>query len=1005
MADCIDALLRHTPHDARLLVLDDASTDAETIAMLAGLDERVEVIRNESNLGYTRNVNMGIREAGADDVVLLNSDTVVGPLWLQRLRWVAYSRSMVGAVSAVSDNAGAFAIPTAGAANNWESVYGWSNVARTLGNVVRNFSITAATAHGFCVFLRREALDDVGVFDEESFPRGYGEENDWSMRARARQWTCVVAPHVMVKHHKGASFGEERVALMADAGAVVDELHPTYRSDVRAWMAGRPMLQLRADSERWREVARGVLALPRRLYVLHTAGGGTPATNRELMEALKDVQSALLISVSPTKVELFEHSASGLHLVEYWEPSPRFHLADDWRVDFASYVARIIIESSIETVHVRHLINQPLGTLTEVAVRLGVPLVLSTHDFYYVCPTVNLLDGENRYCAGVCTPSTTRCALPSTFVAEAVNLKHDGVHRWRERAAESLSKASAIIATSESAREVYAAHFPQLVDRLVVIEHGRTDAAQAQPVARRDQPRRPGPLRIFAPANWSVQKGEGLVRDLIERTSPLVEWHLAGRNSERIHDRAVSHGVYARDRLESLIGEIDPDLVGLFSIAPETYSHTLSEAWSLGLPVLATDLGAIGERVRRHGGGLLLDVDDLDDISTVLMAKGRAAIEGRELDLPPVSPDSVRPLAAMAQDYRKLYDEVTSGSQSIGAIGYVPSRGAGSSYIRTRSRVDRLQGDSPGVFSPVDLAAYVSGDDGRRFDALLLQRDALAGADADAVVQRARQSGTRIVAEFDDDLISQDAEGRVPPAMIEASRALIANADAVVVSTERLRTVLSAHSAAPILVSPNLVDEAVWGDVGDDASDGHVDGAEPVRWVYWGTNTHTSDLQLVREAFPGRTRDGRRIELDVVGVTDLTEPWFTRLDVPRNHQEYRAFASWLTSTAQARQWVGGIAPLADEPFNESKSDLKALEYSALGLRTLASDATAYRGLAPFGLELVSHEPGAWAAAVSAASSEPATSPKGRLHDHVRATRTLANRSALTEWVQFIVRPH
>ena len=69
---------------------------------------------NETNIGYTRTANLGLRLAGDADVVLLNSDTVVGPHWLRNLKIAAYRRERIGSVTAVSDNAGAFSVPREG---------------------------------------------------------------------------------------------------------------------------------------------------------------------------------------------------------------------------------------------------------------------------------------------------------------------------------------------------------------------------------------------------------------------------------------------------------------------------------------------------------------------------------------------------------------------------------------------------------------------------------------------------------------------------------------------------------------------------------------------------------------------------------------------------------------------------------------------------------------------------------------------------------------------------
>src|SRR5438445_3821057 len=109
---CITSLLRHSPN-ARLILIDDASTDARIAPILdeAAKHRQVHVHRNERNRGYTSSVNVGMRLAGGDDVVLLNSDTEVGPRWLAALKIAAYGADDIGTVTAVSDNAGAFSVP------------------------------------------------------------------------------------------------------------------------------------------------------------------------------------------------------------------------------------------------------------------------------------------------------------------------------------------------------------------------------------------------------------------------------------------------------------------------------------------------------------------------------------------------------------------------------------------------------------------------------------------------------------------------------------------------------------------------------------------------------------------------------------------------------------------------------------------------------------------------------------------------------------------------------
>ena len=85
------------------------------------------------------------------------------------------------------------------------------------------------TAVGFCMYIRRECLDATGLFREDAFAQGYGEENDFCLRARRLGWRHVAVPGVFVAHTGGASFGAARAQLLARNAAVLERLHPGYR--------------------------------------------------------------------------------------------------------------------------------------------------------------------------------------------------------------------------------------------------------------------------------------------------------------------------------------------------------------------------------------------------------------------------------------------------------------------------------------------------------------------------------------------------------------------------------------------------------------------------------------------------------------------------------------------------------------------------------------------------------------------------------------------------------
>ena len=97
--------------------------------------------------------------------------------------------------------------------------------------------IDLPTGVGFCMLISAPCRAKVGAFDVENFPRGYGEENDFCMRAGAAGFRNVLCTNAYVAHEGGVSFSESTTALMQVGGERLLAKHPTYDADVAAWIA------------------------------------------------------------------------------------------------------------------------------------------------------------------------------------------------------------------------------------------------------------------------------------------------------------------------------------------------------------------------------------------------------------------------------------------------------------------------------------------------------------------------------------------------------------------------------------------------------------------------------------------------------------------------------------------------------------------------------------------------------------------------------------------------
>lgn len=201
VTECIGSILQCTlPDDYHLHVIDDCS-DTVTGNYLAAQAEKhpqISVCRNSQNLGFVKSCNIGITLGQAPYVVLINSDVIVTPDWLYRLIACAESDTLIASVNPLTNHASNINIPMVPGAN----FYG-------MDEVLENSSPTSypdvVTGVGFCMLLRRSALDEVGLFDEV-YGRGYCEESDLCMRLTSRGYRTVVADNVYVFHKGRASF-------------------------------------------------------------------------------------------------------------------------------------------------------------------------------------------------------------------------------------------------------------------------------------------------------------------------------------------------------------------------------------------------------------------------------------------------------------------------------------------------------------------------------------------------------------------------------------------------------------------------------------------------------------------------------------------------------------------------------------------------------------------------------------------------------------------------------
>lgn len=665
---CLKSLVRHSRSASRIIILNDASTDERVAGLLEryASEERIAVLHNSRNLGFTRTINKGIEFAGSDDVVLLNSDTQVGPRWLENLLLAVYQDNNIATATPLSNNAGAFSAPVRSCCNEFPECIDHTDLSRALFQDVAFEYPEAPTGNGFCMYVRRKALDQVGLFDDAAFPRGYCEENDWCQRAIGHGWRHVVDARTCILHRKAASFGAEREGLIKFNRQILDQRFPAYCAQVRRFMKSKGMKRSASRVARiLNNLQKGDVVKPRILFVISSEAGGTPFTNADLMKGIRDAYSPFLLTCNGRTLKLWDVSGDEavlLHRRRLATPvRPPQHYSDD----YDKYIGYLLIKYGIELIHIRHVSFHSLN-LPKIAKSINIPVVFSFHDFYLVCPNTQLLDELSIHCEGRCTNTPGDCDAPLWGRGPAIRLKNEYVHVWRGIVRELLTHCDVFVTTSKTAKSLIAQAYPEVESKpFPLIPHGRDFQNLYAPLAH-DIPG--DQLRIVFPGNLNRAKGMDLIlalRDL-DKKDRILDIHLLGKITPEYRvflDSGITfHGPYKREDFAKHMHRIRPHFVGLFSLWPETFCHTLTEAWASGVPVLATSFGALQERVQNAGAGLLLPSTDPAQVYDFLLEfrKDWSKYEALQKALSSWQQHTApsRTIRSMAESYMAIYKEI-----------------------------------------------------------------------------------------------------------------------------------------------------------------------------------------------------------------------------------------------------------------------------------------------------------------------------------------------------------
>ena len=753
--------------------------------------------------------------------------------------------------------------------------------------------------------------------------------------------------------------------------------------------------------------------LPRLLYVISTQTGGTPQTNLDLMRAMdgrhhascSGAMHAASTSMNCAKASLLKWNTGRCR-----EPiEPVSHRSDE----YDAIVLDILYRYSIALLHIRHVAWHGLG-LASVAKSIGVPVVYSLHDFYSLCPSLNLLDDNLRHCGGKCTPGTGTCQIGLWKHQQLPALKNAFIGRWREMFDAFMDDCDQLITTADSAAGLVASAFPRQAGKLAVIPHGR-DFDELLAGAR--YPGRGTRARVLVPGNISPTKGAVLLKAISELDGgERFEFHFLGNVWPGLEGVGVRHGSYKREDFAAKVAAIAPHFGVVLSIAPETWCHTLTEMWACGIPVVGVDVGAVGERIRASGAGWLLRQDPTPRAALDCMLAAVEDAAGFQQRVHAVqrwqAGEAIcNDTMSMAIEYRRIYSRLLGESDGPGKRIGLLVKGRGQHPPTAHIRVLRPFAAAAGTrheLRTVDAGWLLAGGLDR-LDGLVIQRDAVPAMSMAPLLDQVEARRMPFIYEIDDllwDLPDDHGDHDIDMPQQAAILSAIRAADLVLTSTPGMRAKLGRYNGN-VQVAPNAHDPALWLAPIKDSQAREIRArhgldTEVPRILYMGSRSHAADLAMIAPAVEAFLAEHPGFEVVQIGGGSLL-PGARELKVPREYSAYPRFVAWFRTVAATATFA--LAPLRDTPFNAVKSDIKFLDYGLAGVPGIYSLAGPYGCMLENGVHglLVENDRGAWVAAMSGLASDAALRERIRRQARELAmSRTLAGEGRMP-WQQALER--
>lgn len=589
---CIDSILA-SPQKANfeLIVVNDGSEDVgiNDYLKLLSSEKQITLICNNENQGPVWSANRGMALHPDRDVVLLESGVEVNGFWLDRMQRCAYSENSVGTVSPFSNCTAICRYPkhaASGVASSDPKLPELDQLFST-ANARQYLSIPVAT--NACTYIKRNCLEQTGLFDAVRFHNSEDALVDFSLRSRDAGLKHLLCGDVYVFAGSRMPANVNEVGSDNEDGKVLSRLYPKFAELLREHNEVDPERTMRRRADIMRLVNSHH---PKLLFVSRAEGGEADRHIRDLTGLLADRFEVLVLRAIRKDMVRLEWAREGEEFKCY------FTLPLSYRelVGFLQYIG-------VVRVHFHDAVSAP-NTIWKLPEDLGVPFDYTLHDYYAICPQKDLVGKEGRYCKEEGESQCNECLKinPAPWGLD--------IGSWRAMYKRLVARADRVLVPSRDAENRMKQYIPEA--NYVWLPHPEP----MEECYSVDAGVNGGELKVIVLGPLSLSQGarllEGCAIDAANRSLPLY-FNLLGESSIPIKKQPdiplKIFGDYKDSELIQLIARERGDIIFFPALWPEIYCYALTTAMQTGLPIFAPNLGAFPERLSNYHAAHLLEFE------------------------------------------------------------------------------------------------------------------------------------------------------------------------------------------------------------------------------------------------------------------------------------------------------------------------------------------------------------------------------------------------------------